>query len=55
MAVNGNLVNSEELRSFLDLEARRHVNTSSDSELMYVVLALPIKHVDQICREWGSH
>lgn len=36
MSVNGNLVNSEELTSFLDRQARRHVNTDSDSELLYV-------------------
>lgn len=35
MSVNGNVVNAPEIVKFLDYEARRHVNTDSDSELMY--------------------
>lgn len=39
MTHNGNLTNAHELRKTLFETARRHVNTSSDSEILLNVLA----------------
>jgi amidophosphoribosyltransferase len=45
LAHNGNLTNADELKQWLQTDARRHVNTTSDSELLLNILAHELQNV----------
>jgi len=48
LAHNGNLTNAEELKVWLRSEAHRHVNTTSDSELLLNILAHELQQSDNV-------
>ncbi|TMP25628.1 amidophosphoribosyltransferase [Pseudoalteromonas rubra] len=48
MAHNGNLTNAEELKERLFTKARRHVNTTSDSEVLLNILAYELGRSDKM-------
>jgi len=47
LAHNGNLTNAEELKQWLNTKARRHVNTTSDSELLLNILGHELQNTDR--------
>jgi amidophosphoribosyltransferase len=48
LAHNGNLTNADELKVWLNSEARRHVNTTSDSELLLNILGHELQQSTQV-------
>ncbi|GAA5131548.1 amidophosphoribosyltransferase [Thalassotalea piscium] len=48
LAHNGNLTNADELKDWLYTEARRHVNTTSDSELLLNILGHELQQTGHI-------
>jgi len=48
LAHNGNLTNADELKHWLQTEARRHVNTTSDSELLLNILGHELQQSENL-------
>ena len=48
LAHNGNLTNADELKEWLFKTARRHVNTTSDSEVLMNILGHELQHTDSL-------
>lgn len=48
LAHNGNLTNAEELKDWLYVHARRHVNTTSDSEILLNILGHELQNVGTV-------
>jgi amidophosphoribosyltransferase len=48
LAHNGNLTNTAELKTWLFNTARRHVNTTSDSEVLLNILAHELQQIDEL-------
>ena len=48
LAHNGNLTNADELKVWLNTEARRHVNTTSDSEILLNILGHELQQSTQV-------
>ncbi|QBG37418.1 amidophosphoribosyltransferase [Litorilituus sediminis] len=48
LAHNGNLTNADELKQWLQTEARRHVNTTSDSELLLNILGHELQQTENL-------
>lgn len=48
LAHNGNLTNAEELKQWLQTDARRHVNTTSDSELLLNILGHELQQTENL-------